>query len=238
MISDGLDVGGDALLLVAEDRIDAVGARLAVGAGAHEAVLERAAAHVHVDARVEHDVHAGVPAGLLDRGEEGGLLARVAQDAGGVVGVLEVAAHGAGAEQARDEGIGLQAVAGLAVGGDRDVDGGDDARERSEGLLGGKVAAVLVAERLRQPHAGGGQRGGVGDERPGAGRVPGVAQHERGAGAMQRAQGFGARREVCGHDGHGVSFAATPSRVQALMVMLRKTSAASSASEKCSAAAS
>ena len=54
----GLDVGRDALLVVAEDRVDAVGARLAIGAGAREAVLERAAAHVDVDARVEHEVDA------------------------------------------------------------------------------------------------------------------------------------------------------------------------------------
>ena len=223
---------------MAEDRIDAVGARLAVGAGAHETVLERAAADVHVHARVEHDVDPRGHGGLLDRGEEGRVLARVAQAAGGVIGVLEVAADGARAEQAGDEGMGVEPVAGLAVGGDRHVDGGHDARERGEGLLGGDVAAVVVAERLGHPHAGGGQRGSVGDQRLGAGRVPGVAQHERGAGAMERAQGFGLRREVCGHAGHGVSFAVTPSRVQALIVMLRKMSVASSASEKCSAAAS
>ena len=52
---------------------------------------------------------------------------------------------------------------------------------------------------------------------------------------MQRAQGFGPRGEI---GVIGVSFAVTPSRVQALIVMLRKMRAASSASEKFSAAAS
>ena len=238
-VDDGgrLDVGRDPLLVVAEDRIDAVGARLAIGAGAHEAVLERAAAHVDVDARVEDDVDARGAAGVLDRGEVGRLLGRVAQGAGGVIGVLEVAADRAGAEQAVDEGVGREAVAGLAVGGHRHVDRGDDPRERGEGLLGGDVAAVGVAERLGHAHAGGGQRGRVGDQRLGAGRVPGVAQHERAAGAMQRAQARPARAgEVA--MAHGVSFAVTPSRVQALMVMSRKMSAAISASEKCSATAS
>ena len=71
-----------------------------------------------------------------------------------------------------------------------------DERERAEGLVGGDVAAVLVAERLRHADAGGGERRRVGDQRLGAGRVPGVAQHERRAGAMEGAQGVGLRGEI------------------------------------------
>ena len=222
------------LLVVAEDRIDAVGPRLAIGASAREAVVEGAAAHVHVDARVEDDVDAALAGGGLDGGEVGRLLGHVAQAAGGGVGVLEVAADRAGAEQAVDELRGREAVAGLAVGGDRHVDRRDDAPERGEGLVGRDVAAVGEAERLGHPHAGRGQRGGVRDQRLGAGRVPRVAQHQRRAGSMQRAQRVRAGGEIA----HGVSLAVTPRRVQALMVMPRKISAARSASEKCSAAAS
>ena len=141
------------------DRVDAVGARLAIGAGAREAVLERAAADVDVDARVEDDVDPGRPPGVLDGGQEARVHRRVAQATGGVVGVLEVAPHRAGGEQALDEGVGLEAVARLAVGRHRHVDRRDDARERGEGRLGGDVPAVGVPERLGQPDAGRRQRG-------------------------------------------------------------------------------
>ena len=76
-----LHVGRDALLVVAEDRIDAVGPRLAIGASAREAVVEGAAAHVDVDARVEDDVDAALAGGGLDRGQVGRLLGHVAQAA-------------------------------------------------------------------------------------------------------------------------------------------------------------
>ena len=184
--------------------------------------------------RVQDEVDAGGAADVLDGGQVLRLLAGVAQGAGGVVGVLEVAAHGAGAEQPLDEGVRTQAVAGLAVGGHRHVDGGDDAPERGEGEVGGDVAAVGVAERLGHADAGRRDRERALAQRLRARRVPGIAQDERRPGAVQRAQGAGEGGEVV----HGVSFAATPSRVQALIVMPRKMSAASSASEKCSAAAS
>jgi hypothetical protein len=141
----GLDVRRDSRLVVAEDRIHAVSFRVAVGDGAEEAVLERPAAYVDVDPRVEHEVDAGGAASLPHGGQVLGLRARITEGVRGVVGVLEVATDGAAASRALDEGLGLEAVARLAVGGHRHVDRGDDPRQRRESLRGGEVAAVAPA---------------------------------------------------------------------------------------------
>ena len=187
-----------------------------------------------VDARVEDEVDAALAAGVLDGREVGRLLGRVAQAAGGGIGVLEVAADRAGAEQAVHERRGREAVAGLAVGGHRHVDGRDDPPQRGEGLVGGEWPPSAYPSASATPTLVVASAGASA-----ASALALAASH-----ALRSTSGVPGRCSArsasarAARSAHGVSLAVTPSRVQALMVMTRKISAASSASEKCSAAAS
>jgi hypothetical protein len=92
----GLDERRDRRLVRDPDRVDAVRAGVAVGAGALERRGGVAAAEVDVDPRVEDDIAAG-----LDRRDPGGLhVGRLQRRVVGVVRVLEVEAHRAGVQQA------------------------------------------------------------------------------------------------------------------------------------------
>ena len=140
-----------------------------------------------------------------------GVLGHRAQPAAlGVDGVLDVEADRAGLEQPLDELGGGGAVAGLHVGGDRDVGhGGADAAYAVEGVVERHVLVVALAARVGERVAADAQRreAGVGD---GAGRpgVPDVGQDQRGAGVVEVEQGGGAGGDVhapeaATHGGHG-----------------------------------
>ena len=142
-----------------------------------------------VDARVEHEV-----VRVLDGGDP--LRVGVRVDERGpvrVVGVLEVEPDRPGREHARGQLAAGEAVAGLHVGGHGHGDGARDALHGREHLAGGRLLPVGVAEGFGYAAA----RGGHGREarpldEPGAAGVPGVGQHERPAGDMERAQRRGA----------------------------------------------
>ena len=141
-----------------------------------------------VDPGVEDEVRAGG----AHAGQVGGLLRRVAERpaAGGMVGVLDVAADRPGGQEPPGQLRGLEAVARLEVGGHRDArHGGDDPADGGENLVDG-VLPVVAAEGAGEPAArrGHGRQAGGGDD-PGARGVPGVEQQERVAGDVDAAGG-------------------------------------------------
>ena len=143
-----------------------------------------------VDAGVDHQA---VPRRLAQGGDPLRLLGDRPHGAGGVVGVLEVAADRAGVEQpARQLGAG-QAVARLGVDGHRDAHRLGDARGGGEHLVGGRLLAVGEPER-----GGHGDRTGRHDREPGGldelrgVGVPRVRQHQRLARNVQRLERGGA----------------------------------------------
>ncbi len=126
---------------MAQDRVDAVGARLEVQPCTLHSVVDvsvafSVTAHEDVDARVEHDVHTFRARRQSHRRQPFGLTVRVAQDlARGMVGVFEVAPDGACLEHAPHECWGVEAVAGFEVGGEWHVDDTCDARHSAEDLV-------------------------------------------------------------------------------------------------------
>ena len=168
------------------DRVDAVGARGAIEAGAVKRLVE--AGRVH--AGVQHHVDAGGAAGVLHRAEP--LRAAVLVHELGlavVIGVLEVEPHGSGAEQAADELLGLEPVAGLHVGRDGHLHGRRDAPHRREHLVRRDRVVVRVAERRGDRRARGGDRRMA---EPGhearRGHVPDVGEHQQLLRQVERSQ--------------------------------------------------
>jgi hypothetical protein len=104
----------------------------------------------------------------------------------GVVRVLDVQAHRARRLDARRELGVVEPVAGLHVGRHGHRDGAGDARDGREHLLDRRLLAVLVAQRLRDAAAGGGDGGEAGllDQAGGAG-VPCVGEDQGLAGDVQ-----------------------------------------------------
>ena len=121
----------------------------------------------------------------------------IAEAAGGVVGVLEIAAGGPGAAQRSDQLGGLHPVAGLGVDRHGHLDAPGDPRGRSEHLVARRTLVVLIAERVGHAPAGGGDHGIPGrDHGSRRGDVPGVRKQEGGAGAVQRPQQVAPALEV------------------------------------------
>ena len=214
------------------DRVDAVGARRGVGAGALERLSGPAAAQVDVDARVQDEVGAGLDGGdplrMCGGGDERGRMR--------VVAVLEVEPDGAGRGEALGQLAAGEAVAGLHVGGHGHADRAYDAGDGRQHLLDRRLLAVLVAERLGHAAAGGGhgrQARGLDDLR-GRG-VPGVGEDERIARDVQGAQ----RRRAHAASGSyspACSCPAMATRFQALMVTMIQTADASPSGPSCASA--
>jgi hypothetical protein len=124
-----------------------------------------------------------------------------------MVGVLQVAARRAGADQGRHQLGGLHPVARLGIDGDRHVNVAADPRRRGQHLVRRRLFVVVVAERRRDASAGGGDdREARHDDRPGGGHVPGVRQHQRAAGPVQRLQQLTAVRQAALHDHVALAF--------------------------------
>ena len=83
----------------------------------------------------------------------------IAEAAGGVVAVLEVAAGGPRAPQRGDQLGRLHAVAGLGVDRHGHLDTSCDPRGRGEHLVGRRTLVVLIAERGGRAAAGGATTG-------------------------------------------------------------------------------
>ena len=122
----------------------------------------------------------------------------IAEAAGGVVGVLEVAAGGPGDPQRGHQLGRLHAVAGLGVDRHGHLDAPCDPRGRGEHLVGRRTLVVLIAERRGNAAAGGRDHGKPSrDHGSRRGHVPGVRKQEGIARALQRSQQVAAALEVC-----------------------------------------
>src|SRR4030095_1940870 len=86
-----------------EDRVDAVGAGFEVLPRAHQAFLDRALVHVHIDPGVDYGVEASGTRSGLDRGNTLRDPVGVNQTARAMVTVFDVRPAGAGARKAIDE---------------------------------------------------------------------------------------------------------------------------------------
>ena len=123
----------------------------------------------------------------------------IAEAAGGVVGVLEVAAGGARVPQRSHQLGRLHSVAGLGVDRHGYLDARCDPRRRGEHLVGRRTLVVLMAERRGHAAAGGRDHGEPGrDHGSRRGHVPGVREQEGGAGAVQRPQQLAPALELGG----------------------------------------
>ena len=113
----------------------------------------------------------------------------IAEAAGGVVGVLDVAAGGSYVSECSHELDRLHAVAGLGVDCHGHVDALRDPRGSGEHLIGGRTLVILVAERGGHAAAGSRDHGKPSrDHGSRRGHVPGVRKQEGVAGALQRPQ--------------------------------------------------
>ena len=113
----------------------------------------------------------------------------IAEAAGGVVAVLEVAAGGPRAPQRSHQLGRLHAVPGLSVDRHGHLDTACDPRGRGEHLVGRRTLVVLIAERGGRACAGGGNHGKPGcNHGPCRGHIPGVRKEEGCAGTLQRPQ--------------------------------------------------
>ena len=191
-----------ALGLPQDDRVHAVDAGLEVRVRAAHGVLNelllapgvcavagepRAEEHVH--ARVDDESVALLGGGLANRPEPLRLPVGIAQPAGGVVGVLEVAAGEPGAAQQRHELGRVHVVAGLGVDGHGHIDVACDARGRAEHVIARRIRVIFVAEHRGHPPAGRrDHRKPSRDHRSRRRDVPGVRKQQRIAGAVQRPQ--------------------------------------------------
>src|SRR5581483_10538974 len=129
------------------DREDAVGAGLQVGAGPRQAFVDPAGlgalggtgqtgVQEDVDAGVDHESVAALRGGPAHPRQPLRLVIDVAQAAGGVIAVFEVATGGAELVQSLHQGLGLQVVAALGVDGDRHVHAGGDPGGGGQHLVG------------------------------------------------------------------------------------------------------
>ena len=142
-----------------------------------------------VDASVQHDVHTGSPAGVLDRHQPLDLALDVDHSAALVVGVLEVEPHRARPEQALNQLARREPITRLEVGGHGHVHDRGDAAHGREHLGRRRHVAVLVPERLGHAGARGGDRWvAVVCEAPRARRIPRVHEQQRRARHVQSAQ--------------------------------------------------
>ena len=136
--------------------------------------------------------------GLANRPEPLRVPIGIAETAGGVVAVLEVAADGPGAPQGGHQLGRLHPVAGLGVDRHGHIDAPCDPRGRGEHLVGRRTLVVLIAERGGHAATGGRDHGipsrGDGSRR---GHVPGVRKQEGSARAVQGPQQVAVALEVC-----------------------------------------
>ena len=139
-----------------------------------------------VDPGVDHESIPLVGRRPANRAQPVGLFGPVAQLAGGVIGVLEVAAGRPHRLQPGHEIGRLHPIAGLGIDRHWDVDSCGDPRGGSEHLVAGRPLVILIAERGGYPAA---RRRNHGESRrhhgPRRGGVPGVRKDERGAGHVQ-----------------------------------------------------
>ena len=158
-----------------------------------------------VDPGVDHEAIAGRRRGLANRPEPLSVAAGIAQSAGGVVGVLEVATGGAREPQRRHQIGRFHPVAGLGVDRHGHLDVPCDPRGRGEHLVRRRTLVVLIAKRRGHTRAGGrDHRKPSRDHGSRRGHVPGIRQQEGSAGAMQRPQQVAPALEVGGlRNGHG-----------------------------------
>ena len=200
------------------DRVHAVRSGLEVRLGPRDAVRQQCAlvggTTPEVDPRVDHE---RVPGRLAQRRDPLRRLGDRPHLAGGVVGVLDVAAHRPGIGETPEEFRRRKAVAALGVDRDRHVHRLRDPRGRREHLLVRRLVAVRVAERGRDGdrtrcHDGETRRldqfGGV--------DVPRVRQHQRLAGNVQRPQDGGAHASRFG----SAEWLVTATRFQLLITMI------------------
>jgi len=147
---------------------------------------------------VDHEPVAVVRRGLANRPEPLRVPVGIAEAAGGVVGVLEIAAGGPGALQRSDELGGLHPVAGLGVDRHGHVDAPGDPCGRGEHLIAWRTLVVLIAQRRGHASAGGRDHGKPSrDHGSRRSHVPGVRKQEGGAGAVQRPQQVAPALEIC-----------------------------------------
>jgi hypothetical protein len=122
--ADPVDQCADGGGVLDQDRVDAVRAGRQVAPAPGDRVGHRVGGGVapagqeHVHPRVDHHRHPGRVGRRAHRGQPLGLRLGVPQPLAGRVGVLQVAAHGAGREQLGDQVFCVQPVAGLEVCGD------------------------------------------------------------------------------------------------------------------------
>ena len=139
------------------------------------------------EVRTEEDVDSGgdhEPVAVLRRGLAHGreplrVPVGIAKAAGGVVGVLEVAAGGSRGPQRSHQLGRLHAVAGLGVDRHGHLDAPCDPRGRGEHLVGRRTFAVLIAERGGHAAAGGcDHRRPSRDHGSRRGHVPGIRKQK------------------------------------------------------------
>jgi hypothetical protein len=117
------------------------------------------------------------------------VLVGIAEAAGGVVTVLEVASGGSHAPQRSHQLGRLHAVTGLCVDRHGHLDAPRDPRRRGEHLVARRRLVVLIAESGGDAAAGGRDHRKSGrDHGSRRGNIPGVRKQERFTRAMQRSQ--------------------------------------------------
>ena len=132
-----------------------------------------------VDPGVDHERIAVIRSSPANRPEPLGVPVGIAKAAGGVVGVLEVAAGGPCAPQRSHQLGGLHPVAGLGVDRHGHLDAPGDPRGRGEHLVARRALVVLIAERRGHAGAGGRDHGKSSrDDGSRRGHIPSVRKQE------------------------------------------------------------
>jgi hypothetical protein len=190
------DEAAQSVRLPQPNRVYAVGAGLEVGIRAPQRFGNELALGPGARAGeegTEEDVDPGVDnepvalrrRGLAGRREPFRVPVGIAETAGGVVGVLDVAPGRPRASQRSHQLSRLHPIAGLGVDRHGHIDAPCDPRGRGEHLVGRRVLVILMAERGGYAAAGRCDHGEPSrHHRSGRCHVPGVRKQERGARAV------------------------------------------------------